>query len=327
MLSMAPSSRKRFAARLAAGLGLFCGLAAAGSAPLGSVAGQPISVTELGRAARALGAARERDGASWPEQRRRLLEELIVPRALLRAALRRNRLEHTAAVQQGRDELLQGALLSALARQLDAGIGEADVRAFYAEHAAEYREPEGILIWRLLAKDEKTARELLERAKSLDVAAWSQLVREHSLDPATNMRAGNLGYVYADGQTERPQLRVDARLFAAAQKVKDGKLVLEPVAEGDHFAVVWRRASRSASEQRLEGVRESIRIILLEQRLDAERTRLLGSLRERALSEYHPELLEEWSPEEPSLTPRPERASGAERPAATKAQPSARGLR
>jgi peptidyl-prolyl cis-trans isomerase C len=324
---MALSSRKRFAARLCSVLGLCCGFAAAGSAPLAVVAAEPIAAPELARVAQTLGLGRQRYGASWAEQRRRLLEELLVPRALLREGARRIGLERTPALLGGRDEILRGALLGELARQLATAVGEGDVRAFYAAHASSYREPEGILIWRLLAKDDKTARELIERAKSLDVPAWSQLVREHSLDTATNMRSGNLGYVFADGQTERPQLRVDARLFAAAQRIKDGMLVPEPVPEGDHFAVIWRRAHRPASARPLESVRESIRIILLEQRLDAERTRLLAALRESRVAEYHPELLEEWQPEEPALTRRPERASGAERPAAAKVQPSARGLR
>src|SRR5688572_2528318 len=191
---MGSSSRKRSAAQLCSALALSCALAAAGSAPLASVASEPIGAEQLERAALALGVARQRYGASWSEQRRRIVEELLVPRALLREAARRSRLEQSAAVSRGRDAILQGALLGGLSRQLAGAVSEADVRAFFAAHASEYREPQGILIWRLLAKDEASARALIERAKASTDAAWSQLVREHSLDTATNMRAGNLGY-------------------------------------------------------------------------------------------------------------------------------------
>ena len=75
---------------------------------------------------------------------------------------------------------------------------------------------------------------------------WSRLARERSIDRATHMRSGSLGYVAASGQTHMPQVRVSPALFAAAAQVQDGQLVPRPVPEGTEFAVIWRRASRAA---------------------------------------------------------------------------------
>ena len=47
-------------------------------------------------------------------------------------------------------------------------------------------------------------------------------------------------------------MRVDPGLFAAADKVKDGELVKEPVKEGTKFAVIRRRGSLEASTRTLD---------------------------------------------------------------------------
>ena len=133
------------------------------------------------------------------------------------------------------------------------------------------------------------------------------------------MRAGNLGYVAADGQSHYPQLRVAPALFAAAARVKDGQLVPEPVAESGGFAVVWRKSSKSASSHSIAELEPEIRAALLERRYFAALGRLLASLRQNALSEYRPEGLSDFEPPaEAGTEPRP--------PSAPLTPPSGRGV-
>jgi parvulin-like peptidyl-prolyl cis-trans isomerase-like protein len=266
-------------------------------------------------------------GASWPEQRRRLLDDVLVREALLAQAAGRARLGEDPYVGWRKDQLLAGALLAALTQAALAAVKEAEIAAYYAAHQADYVTPRGIEIWRLLVADEASARASIERARTLDPSGWSQLVRESSLDSATRMRSGSLGFVRADGHTNRPDVRVAPQLFAAANKVGDGQLVLTPVPEGEQFAVVWRRKSRAAETQKLAEVRDTIRALLAEQRVALESARLLEELRRARVSEYHPELSEGLSLAEEKVRPRPESPGVAARSVDPRPQPSERGLR
>jgi parvulin-like peptidyl-prolyl cis-trans isomerase-like protein len=297
-------------------------------AVLATLGSQTIGADALSERARGLVDFQLTDlGTSWTEQRRRLLVDVLVPEALLTEAARRDRLAEDPYVGWRKNQLLAGALLSALSQAAFASVKEGQIAEYYAAHQADYTTPRSIEIWRLLAPDEATARTLLERARTLDVAGWSQLVRESSLDTATRMRSGSLGFVQADGQTHRPQVRVAPQLFAAADAVADGKLALAPVPEAGRFAVVWRRRSRSAETQKLESVREAIRSLLVEQRVAAESARLLEEQRSARLREYHPEWIDGLALGEQPVTPRPEPLGAAARSVDPRPQPSERGLR
>lgn len=197
-----------------------------------------------------------------------------------------------ADLKAQRDQLLSVRL----ERELSASqsVTDEEIAAFYAQHAARYQSPRAIALWRILVADEATARDLLARwqtsAKSVQV--WSNLAREHSLDEATKQRNGNLGFVRADGSTDVPQVRVNQALFDAADQVRDGQLVLEPVAEGTQFAVVWRRGTRAALERSLSTERDNIRQILVRTKAQQAQTQLLNQLRAEHLKQHAPEHLQ-----------------------------------
>ncbi len=197
---------------------------------------------------------------------------------------------HTA--RAARDAALQQALERQLAKL--AVVKDEMVAAFYEEHMRRYRRPPAIRIWRLLLPDESAARDAIARVKDRadGVSVWSQLTRESSLDKATNMRDGDLGFVHADGHTDVPQVRVDASLVAAAAQVADGELVPNPVPEGDYFAVVWRRGTRPERIRSLEQEQDAIRQVLARDHARAAQQKLLNELREAHLSAFSPELVE-----------------------------------
>jgi peptidyl-prolyl cis-trans isomerase C len=305
-----------------------CALGARGDAGVVATVGDArIGAGELVERAQRLTALQLRDlGASWPEQRRRLLDEVLVREALLTQAARRDGLEQEPYVAWQRNQLLAGAFLASLMRDALARVSDAEIARYHAEHQPDFTTPRSIEIWRLLAPDEPAARALIERARALDASGWSQLVRESSLDEATRMRKGSLGFVRADGHTERPELRVAPELFAAADQVADGQLVPTPVREGERFAVVWRRRSRPAQSERLDAVREQIRGLLAERRVADDSARIRGELRAR-VSQYQPELLDGLARADPPLRPRPAPPGVAARSVAPKPRPSERGLR
>jgi peptidyl-prolyl cis-trans isomerase C len=244
-------------------------------------------------------------GTSWQERRRGFLESVLIREALLDVRA----LADPRANQSARDNALSQALTSDLAASVAAaGVLDSEVAAYYSSHARQYQSPRSLLLWRILVRGEQEARSLLATSATPDAAAWSQLAREHSIDTATSMRAGSLGYVAADGQTHMPQVRVSPQLFKAAEQVSDGQIVPAPVAEGQAFAIVWRRASRPASSQSLAEVTPSIRAALVSAKLSAELLALTDQLRNTQLSAYSPERLEGFSPKlvEPTSQRAPE---------------------
>jgi peptidyl-prolyl cis-trans isomerase C len=264
--------------------------AAADSATLASVGPERIDADGFrARAARVAAPAWTELGASWPEQRRGFLERVLIPDALL--ALEAERAPQ--ALPSARDVALARALGAAL--ELPAPSA-AEIDADYAQHRRELETPRALGLQRILVRTEAEARAAIAQLKPLTPAAFSRLARDISIDHATHMRAGSLGFVSADGYTQMPELRVSPALFAAADAVRDGELVPEPVPEGDAFAIVWRRWSRPARLPEPAQARRAIQSRLEGARRASALRELITTLRSQHLRDYSPEPVAGLSP-------------------------------
>jgi peptidyl-prolyl cis-trans isomerase C len=189
-------------------------------------------------------------------------------------------------------KLRDSVLASALEKQLgeEQVVTDADVSAYYERQRAFYVAPKAINLWRVLLPDEASALSLLAQldGQVASLSKWSNLARERSLDEATKHRSGSLGFVRADGSTDVPQVRVDPALYLAAEQVEDGELVPKPVAEGEHFAVVWRRGTRPAQERSLASEADNIRAILRRAKAQAALDELLLRLRKEHVTQFDP---------------------------------------
>jgi peptidyl-prolyl cis-trans isomerase C len=264
-------------------------------------------------------------GRDWAERRRRLLDDVLIPDALL------SRAASSEATSAGRDALLARALLAAVAEDAARiAPGSAELAADAATNRREFETPRRLALWRILLPTEAAARAAIARLTPPLSAAFKQLAREQSIDTATYMRGGNLGLVAADGQTQMPELRVAPALFEAADRVRDGELVPEPVREGEAFAVVWRRASQSASTlDRAAAERASTARIADERRARAQ-AELIARLRREHVGEQHPERLLGYAPaftEEAYRAALPAPGAEALTPARPRPVPTDRGLR
>jgi peptidyl-prolyl cis-trans isomerase C len=267
-------------------------------------------------------------GGTTDEIRRRFIDTVLVPELLHATDAEQRRLAEHPAVRLRIRQALRRALVDSLrADAAKNGVPAGEVDAYYAAHEDEFRRPERILIWRILVDDEALARKILGEARgSGGPERFRQAAREHSVDAATKMRSGMLGFVSADGRTDVPQVQVDPALFAAAAKVKDGELVPEPVHEGEKLAVVWRRGTLQKSEQPLESSRDAIRRLLVEQRAEQALRTLESELRARDLKDASPELLDALPPE-PARAPAPVRSAPPAGSSAPGPRPTDRGLR
>jgi peptidyl-prolyl cis-trans isomerase C len=294
-----------------------------------SAAGHVLKTSDVARRLEAVPKYRLASFGGTPaDVRRRFVETVLVPELLYAAESDRLKLEARPDVASRLRDARGRALIDQVRKDEAAkGIAEDEIKAYFTEHRSEFDQPERLRLSRILTTDETLARKILAEARGVGgPERWTKLAREHSVDEATKMRGGSLGFVFPDGRTEFPQLRVDAALYAAAAKVKDGELVAEPVKEGERFAVVWRRGTLPKVDRTIDDERDRIREVLLHRRADEAVRSLLDGLRKQYLASENPELLESPLPGEvpsasPSATPR---GSGSADPTP---RPTDRGLR
>jgi peptidyl-prolyl cis-trans isomerase C len=154
------------------------------------------------------------------------------------------------------------------------------VRRYYDENRAHFDSPERINVWRILLASRAEAEKILAEAKrEPTIAKYNELAREHSIDKATNMRGGNLGFLGPDGVSNEAGVKVDPALVKAASGVADGAFVPEPVAEGGNYAVVWRRATVPATRRTVDDASAQIKTTLYRQRTEAAEKKTIDDLR------------------------------------------------
>ena len=233
-------------------------------------------------------------GGNPDEIRRRFLNEVLLPDALLSAGAEGARLGDRPPASYALERARSGAVVRAIRERIGpaARIPEEEVRSYYERNRARYETPERILLWRILCRTRDEAQVVLAAAKSDPTPkAFGDLARDHSQDKATYLRAGNLGFLTADGASNEPGLRVDPAIVRAGQAVRDGDIVSAPVAEGEYFSVVWRRGTIAAARHGVDEVAAQVRDTLWKERVKSETDAEVARLRASRLRDLDDSLL------------------------------------
>ena len=304
-----------------------------GSTVVARVGTAELRAPEVARRWRAMPSHQQAALGATPERARgRLVHEVLVVELLHDQAVREQRLEQEPAVANAVREALRRGLEQQLRDRVEREhpVTDEEVQSYYEANRARFGTPARLRLWRILVEDEQLARTILSDAQGRNgPLSWANHAREHSLDKATSMRKGDLGFVHRDGRTDAPRVRVDPALFAAAEPVADGALVPDPVREGSRYAVVWRRGSLPETRRSVEQEAAAIRRILLASRVREAVDALVLELHRRHVSAVNESLLDRLELAPPSFAPLP-RSSGSDRvPPAASASPSPgeRGLR
>jgi DNA-directed RNA polymerase subunit F len=246
-----------------------------------------------------------------PERRRELLDEMIDV-ALLADEARDRGYDHDPETQEELRQILRDAVLQTVRDGAPApnDIPEADVRAYYEAHRADFRDPERRRVSAIVLGTEAAASSALAAAVALPAAstAWGDLVRSRSID--ANARAdvpgdlaGDFGFVNAPGQGEgdrgaNPRVPDEVRsaVFDVA-RVGDvlPRVVKVTAPGGARFFVVKLAAKSDAHDRTLQDAERSIRVKLAQDALRAREAALIDDLRkqfpvvidEAALSRVH----------------------------------------
>jgi len=248
-------------------------------------------------------------GGSPAAVKRKFLEQVLVQDLLLAQGAEARHVDQQLTVSQALSRARSDATLRATRAQIPtaAQLSFEDVKRYFEENRSKYEAPERTNVWRILCKTREEAAAVLDGAKKDGtIATFTSLARDHSIDKATFLRGGNLGFVGADGQSNEAGLKVDTAVVKAALEVKDGEIVPHPVAEGDAWAVVWRRGTIPASHRTLSEVEPQIRDALYKQRIEESQKKLLDDLRVAHLKDLNEPLLNgiEISQSEGNVVPR-----------------------
>lgn len=263
-------------------------------------------------------------GTSPSEVRRNFLERVLVPEVLLASEARRRKLPDEPATRQQIQGALRLARLRALRDEVaNRGIDREEILQYYAANKDRFESPERIQVWRILCKTEEEARKVLADAKKVGTPEkWDELARAHSIDQATAMRSGNLGFLAPDGTSQFQGVKVPEAVVAAAAKVGDGEFVPEPVRENDGYAVIWRRGSIPAVRRSLDDEIEAISQVLWRQKAEEARKALVAELREKKLRDHNPQLVGIINIDTEAQLGLQKRPGQVERPAMGKPAPS-----
>ncbi|KYF61258.1 peptidylprolyl isomerase [Sorangium cellulosum] len=234
-------------------------------------------------------------GRTPDEIRRNFVSQVLVREQLLAQGAAAQKLTERADVQDRIRGVLRAALLQRIQAEAAASspVTDEEVRAYYEANRDKFSAPPMVALWRVLVATREEAEAILaELKKDPSPQRFKDIARDRSLDKATSLRGGDLGFVAPDGSTAEPGLKLPPGLIEAAGRVKDGELVPEPVAEGDRFAVLWRRQSRRPVSRSLEQEAPSIRQILAHGKAEAQVKQLLERLRAQDVSGHAPELVD-----------------------------------
>ncbi len=233
-------------------------------------------------------------GNNDAEIRKAFVEQVIVPEALWSQGAKARHIDTHVPTRFDLDRARAQATLRALKVRLGSAqnVSMDDVQAYYDKNKARYDAPERYQIWRISCATREEAQSVIAEAKKEPtVPKWNKLARDHSLDKATYLRGGNVGFVTLDGQSNETGLKIEPAVAKAASSVRDGEIVADPVVEGSGFAVVWRRGTVGASHRSVADVKEQIQWSISRQREEDEKKKLLADLRTKNLKEENPEIL------------------------------------
>lgn len=225
-----------------------------------------------------------------PERRKELLTEMINVELLAREAQLKG-YDKDPATQQEVRAILRDAMLKEARKgaPAPADVPEADVRAFFEAHKAEYRDPERRRASVIVLGTEAAASGVLEQAKKTVGAAsatqWGEIVRARSIDPQAKANVptdlvGDMGMVSPPGDTRGENTRIPepvrVGLFEVA-KVHD--VLGRVIADGGRYYVVRLTQKTEAHERTYPEAERAIRVKLAQDKIRAKEDELLAQLR------------------------------------------------
>jgi peptidyl-prolyl cis-trans isomerase C len=228
-----------------------------------------------------------------PERRRELLDELVKFELLAREAHLRG-LDTTPDVDRARRQVMVQQMMKAEFEDKVklSDVSDADARAYYDSHPAEFHKPAQVRVSQIFTKDEAKAKKLLKQLldKADDHELFRDLVRSASEDAETKQRDGDLAFLSLPkdripGDPEVP----DAVAEAAFGLANIGDLAAEPIRSPRGFHIVKLTGKRKALDRTFEQAKRTVQNKLWREKRDGAVSSFMAQLRADA------GIQEDWS--------------------------------
>ena len=223
-------------------------------------------------------------GAGHDEVVKAYVDQVVVRDLLLAAGTEQKHLDQELPTNHQIERALSNATLRASHAGIPnaTGIAAEDVQKYYDTNRSHFDSPQRVNLWRILCKTQSEADEVLAAAKKEPtIGKFNDLARDKSIDKATNLRGGNLGFLAPDGTSNEAGLKVDPAILRAASALHDGEFAPQPVPESGGFAVIWRRATVPASKRTVEEASAQIRTAIFRERIESAEKKLIKELRDK----------------------------------------------
>ncbi len=161
-------------------------------------------------------------------------------------------LQETKFSEAGLKQYLETQQLnSKLAEKVTANIkvSDADAEKYYNENKSVFKDPGGIQIYHILVKDEKIAREIIDKLNN--GGDFAALAKEYSIDTSNKDQGGDLGIVNEDTQFV-------TEFKTAALALQPGEYTKEPVKSEYGYHIIKAGEKKEAQQKTFDEVKASI---------------------------------------------------------------------
>ena len=234
-----------------------------------------------------------------PERRKELLDELINIELLAQEATEKGYDKDPQAQEELRI-VLRDAYLAEAHKDAPkpADIPEAEVRAYYDAHLADYNDPERRRVSAIVTRDEASAQAVITAAKTAkSAAAWGELVKERSVDPTAKADVpvdllGDLGIASPPGDPRGDNPRVPEAVRVALFEMKAiGDVSDKPVRVQDRLYIIRFTGKTEPRKRAYEEAERVIRVKLSQDKLRAREKAMLVDLRKQFAVEVDQKVL------------------------------------
>lgn len=201
--------------------------------------------------------------------RKDLLDRLVRFELLALEAERRGYGANPTVVQSLKETMVQRLLEQEVDDVVnDASIPAEDVARHYEQNRAEFVRPAMRRAAHVLVGTEEAAKAMLAKARDADLREFRELARRESIDEASNVRGGDLGYfdvegVVAGADAASLPAPIAKAAFALAHV---GDVVPDPIRIEGGFSILKLTGERAASERSLAAAEPTIRARLARDR-------------------------------------------------------------
>jgi len=201
-------------------------------------------------------------------------------RMLLQVANERKLNKHPDVVKQVKEyqnELMRDALVK---KEVDdqVKIDDADLEKYYADHKADYVEPERVVVTEITLKDEATAKEVMEKIKA--GADFTELAKEidakgESFGPGQ----GNEGKTRPFSRDSYSSARTFVETAFSLEPNKISDIIVQPLGQDTYYMIIRQDERIPSRQKEFSEVKDDIKGTLEREKKEERKNQWLGTLK------------------------------------------------